>query len=123
MLKDVPLTLPLIINPSHCLYKRTQINTCRDKSDNLISSPNLLLISDISVVSNNPVADALSQLEIQAIQQGPSMIDFTAMAISQQSHQEFQAIQLSTSWSLKFTDIFIDGTDTTLVCDTSTGVL
>ena len=50
------------------------------------------------------------------------MIDFTAMAISQQSHQEFQAIQLSTSWSLKFTDILIDGTDTTLVCDTSTGV-
>ena len=36
------------------------------------------------------------------------MIDFTAMAISQQSHQEFQAIQLSTSSSLKFTDILID---------------
>ena len=81
--------------------------------------------SDIRNISgsNNPVADALSRLEIQAIQQGPSMIDFTAMAISQQSHQEFQAIQLSTSSSLKFTDILIDGTDTTLVCDTSTGIL
>ena len=51
------------------------------------------------------------------------MIDFTAMAISEQSHQEFQAIQLSTSSSLKFADILIDGTETTLVCDTSTGIL
>ena len=51
------------------------------------------------------------------------MIDFTAMTISQHSDQELQAIQSSTSSSLKFTDIPIDGIDTTLVCDTSTDVL
>ena len=75
------------------------------------------------ISQNNSVADALSRLEIQAIQQGPSMIDFTAMAISLQSDQELQAIQSSISLSLKFTDIPIEVTDTTLVCDTSTGVL
>ena len=79
------------------------------------------LTSDIRHISgsNNPVADALSQLEIQAIQQRPLMIDFAAMAISQQSDQELQAIQSSSSSSLKFTDIPIEGTETTLVCDTS----
>ena len=70
-----------------------------------------------------PVSDTLSPLEIQAIHQGPSMIDFTAMAISQQSDQELQAIQSSSSSSLKFTDLPIEGINTTLVCDTSTCVL
>ena len=81
--------------------------------------------SDIRHISgsNNPVADALSRLEIQVIQQGSSMIDFTAMAISQQSDQELKAIQLSISSSLNFTDIPIEGTDTTLFCDNSTYVL
>ena len=51
------------------------------------------------------------------------LIDFAAMAISQQSDQELQAIQLSSSSSLRFTDILIVGTETTLVCDTSTDVL
>ena len=51
------------------------------------------------------------------------MIDFAAMAISQQSDYEVQAIQSSCSSSLKFADISIEGTETTLVCDTSTGVL
>ena len=51
------------------------------------------------------------------------MLDFAAMAISQQSDQELQVIQSSSSSSLKFTDIPIEGTETNLVCDTSTGVL
>ena len=51
------------------------------------------------------------------------MLDFGAMAISQQSDQELQVIQSSSSSSLKFTDIPIEGTETNLVCDTSTGVL
>ena len=81
--------------------------------------------SDIRHVSgsNNPVADALSRLEILATQQGPTMIDFKAMAIAQQSDPELQLIQSSQSSSLKFTMVPIEGTDTTLVCDTSTGIV
>ena len=86
-----------------------------------ISSPNLLLISDISSC-NNSVADALSRLEIRAIHQRPLMIDFAAMAFSEQSDQELQVIQSLSSSSLKFTDIPIADTETTLVCNTSTGV-
>ena len=51
------------------------------------------------------------------------MIDFAAKAMSQQSDQKVQAILSSSSSSLKFTDVPIEGTDTTLVCDTSTGIL
>ena len=50
------------------------------------------------------------------------MIDFAAKAIYQQSDQELQAIQPLSSSSFKFTDIPIEGTETTLVCDSSTGV-
>ena len=78
--------------------------------------------SDIHHVSgtDNPVADALSRVDIQAIHQIPPTIDFTAIAAAQLTDRELRHLK-ETSTSLKFSDIPITGTNYTLVCDTSTG--
>ena len=78
--------------------------------------------SDIRHVSgrDNPVADALSCVDIQAIDQLSPSIDFTAMAAAQASNPELHKLQ-TTSTSLKFAEFPIDGTSVTLLCDTSTG--
>ena len=79
--------------------------------------------SDIRHVTgpNNPVADALSRLDINAIHQLPRGIDFVAMAAAQHSDKELQKLQTSTSISLKFAEIPLEGTDVKLICDISTG--
>lgn len=78
--------------------------------------------SDIRHVKgkDNPVADALSRIDIQAVHQLPPSTDFTAIAAAQQSDQELQQLR-STSTSLNFTDVPLPGTDYVLVCDQSTG--
>ena len=73
-----------------------------------------------TVGRDNPVADAFSRVDIQAIHQLPPSIDLTAMATAQLSDPELQKLQ-TTSTSLKFTEVPIEGTSTTLLCDISTG--
>ncbi len=55
----------------------------------------LQLTSDIRHVSgsNNPVADALSHIDIQAVHHVPSMIDFAAMATAQSTDRELQNLK------------------------------
>ncbi len=79
------------------------------------------ITSDIRHVSgtDNPVADALSRISIQAIHQIPPNIDFTAIAIAQSTDTELQHLKESNT-SLKFSNIPIEGTDHTIVCDIST---
>ena len=69
---------------------------------------------------DNPVADALSRIDISAIQQLPPTIDFSAIAQAQQEDTELQRIRQSTT-SLKFLDIPVPGTNFKLTCDISTG--
>ena len=68
----------------------------------------------------NSVADALSRIDIQAIQQMPLLIDFTTMAQVQGQDEELSKLRTS-STSLKFIDFHIQGSDTTIACDISTG--
>ena len=76
--------------------------------------------TDIRHISgnDNSVADALSRVDIQALNQLPPIIDFRAMADGQATDPELS--QSSTS-SLKLEKIPVQGTDITLFCDTSTG--
>ena len=59
--------------------------------------------SDIRHVNgtDNCVADALSQIETNALHQLPPIIDFKAIAEAQQTDSEFTQLQSSTS-SIKF---------------------
>ena len=68
--------------------------------------------------SNNPVADALSRVDINALQQ-PNGIDFTAMAVVQQTDPEVLEV-LRSSLALNLTPIPLSNGDTSLICDTST---
>ena len=79
--------------------------------------------SDIRHVSgrDNTPADALSRIDIQAIQQLPPSIDFKAVAEAQQSDPELSTLRQSTSSSLQFVSRPLDDTDLTLVGDNSTG--
>jgi cleavage and polyadenylation specificity factor subunit 1 len=70
--------------------------------------------------SDNPVADALSRANIQAVHQVPPQIDFSAMAAAQSTDCEFQQLK-DTSTTLNFVTVPIEGTDLTLICDVSTG--
>ena len=78
--------------------------------------------TDIRHVSGqaNPVADALSRLDIQAIHETQPSIDFKAMATAQSSDPELKRIR-ATSTSLKLAEFPLEGAKTALVCDTSTG--
>ena len=68
----------------------------------------------------NPVVDALSHLDIQAIHETQPSIDFKAMATAQSSDPELKRIR-TTSTSLKLAEFPLEGAKTALVCDISTG--
>ena len=67
--------------------------------------------------SNNPVADALSRVDINALQQ-PNGIDFTTMAVAQQTDPELLEM-LRSSLALNLIPIPLS-TGNTLICDMST---
>ena len=67
----------------------------------------------------NAAADALSRISVNAISP-VSTIDFQAMALAQQSDQEFHHLQ-SSNTSLSLEPVQLPASDTTLICDTSTG--
>ena len=77
--------------------------------------------SDIQHVkgAHNPVADALSRIEINALDQRQD-IDFEEMAKAQEGDQELS--NLSSSTSLKLSKVPIPASTVTIVCDLSTGV-
>ena len=71
---------------------------------------------------NNPVADALSRIEIDALVTGvPPEIDLAAMAEAQKEDPEIQAIHSSQPSSLKVEAIPVLMSTDTILCDTSTG--
>ena len=67
----------------------------------------------------NPVADALSHLDIQALHETKPSIDFKAMATAQTSDPELKQIR-ATSTSLKPTEFLLEGAKSAVVFDTST---
>ena len=77
--------------------------------------------SDIQHVkgAHNPVADALSRIEINALDQRQD-IDFEEMAKAQEGDKELS--NLSSSTSLKLSNVPIPASTVTIVCDLSTGV-
>ena len=79
--------------------------------------------SDIQHVkgANNPVADALSRIEVNALGKCQD-IDFEAMAKAQGQDQDLSALQSSSSSSLKLSSVPVPASTTTIVCDLSTGV-
>ena len=68
----------------------------------------------------NLVADALSRIVINGVHSFGQGIDFTAMATAQQDDQEMDTYKTATS-GLSLQDIPFGPTDTTLLCDISTG--
>ena len=108
---DKPLTYSLFCNPHR--YSPRQVRHL-----DFISQ----FTSDIRHVSgpDNPVADALSRIHIQAIHQVPPVINFTDIATAQLHDLELKQLK-ENSTSLKFSDIPIEGTNYTLVCDISIG--
>ena len=80
---------------------------------------------DIRYISGteNPVADALSRIELNAFQDKWSqVIDFEAIAKAQQGDSELTNLQ-SSQTSLKLEAVPIPGSNTTIICDTSTKTL
>lgn len=74
--------------------------------------------------SDNPVADALSRIEANALHSDNSVlttIDFNAIAAAQQQDTELQQLQSSPT-SLKLQSVPVPTSNSTLVCDMSTGV-
>lgn len=96
-----PLTYSLFCNPHR--YSPRQVRHL-----DFISQ----FTSDIRHVSgpDNPVADALSPIHIQAIHQVPPVINFTDIATAQLHDLELKHLK-ETSTSLKFSDIPIEGTN------------
>ena len=82
--------------------------------------------SDIRHVKGtaNAPADALSQIEMNALLDGsPPVVDFRAMAAAQATDQDILRLQASpSSSSLKLEAVPLSMSDTTILCDTSTGV-
>ena len=72
--------------------------------------------------TDNSVADALSRIGANALHDNrPPVVDFEEMATAQQEDPELLKLQSSTS-SLTLKAIPLPTSDTTIVCDTSTGV-
>ena len=70
--------------------------------------------------SNNSVADALSDVETNALHTDPAnAIDFKAITEAQHNDPDLQS---SSTHSLKLKVMPIPTSDSTIVCDTSTGV-
>ena len=72
----------------------------------------------------NPVADALSRVQASAIHSAvsPPAVDFSAMSAAQSEDSELQRLQADSSLQLQFEQRPLPLSDTTLVCDVSTGV-
>jgi hypothetical protein len=71
---------------------------------------------------NNPVADALSHIETNALVTVlPPVIDFAAMAEAQKTDPEIQALQSSPPSSLKVESIPVLMSTDIILCNTSTG--
>ena len=69
---------------------------------------------------DNPVADALSRIEVNALQQCQG-IDFDELAKAQTNDPDLAALQ-SSSMSLNLESVPVPASDTTLICDLSLGV-
>ena len=71
---------------------------------------------------DNPVADALSRVEMNALITGePPVVNFAAMAKAQTTDPQIRALQSSPSTSLKVEAIPLDSSSDTMLCDVSTG--
>ena len=73
--------------------------------------------------SDNPVADALSRIEANAVHSDnsvPTIIDFSDIAATHQRDTELLQLQ-SSSTSLKLQPVSLPTSNSTLVCDMSTG--
>ena len=73
---------------------------------------------------DNPVADALSCIEANALHSDnsvPPIIDFNALAAARQHDTEFQQLQSSPT-SLKLQSVPVPTSNSTLVCDMCTGL-
>ena len=80
--------------------------------------------SDIRHVkgTNNPAADALSCIEVNALPVNQSnLLDFNEMARAQHKDPDLVKLRTSTACSLALHDIPLPMSDSTIVCDTSTG--
>ena len=75
--------------------------------------------------ANNPVADALSRIDINAIHHIPFSSEPETLARAQQADEELQNLLKSQSTSLKLSPVISheQGTEITLICDTSTCML
>ena len=72
---------------------------------------------------DNAVADALSRIDVHALQHQTGTIDYVEMASAQSTDPEIQRLQNgSTTTSLVLKAIPLEGSNLTLLCDTSTGV-
>ena len=78
--------------------------------------------TDIQHISghNNPVADALSCIELNAITSQPPVIDFTQLAAAQKEDSQLQQLTQDNS-SLSLKSMPAPTTDVMLLCDVSTG--
>ena len=78
--------------------------------------------TDIQHISghNNPVADALSRIELNAITSQPPVIDFTQLAAAQKEDSQLQQLTQDNS-SLSLKSMPAPTTDVMLLCDVSTG--
>jgi transposase InsO family protein len=79
--------------------------------------------SDIRHVKGtaNAPADALSRIEVNAIRDGlPPVVDFRAMAEAQANDQDIRRLKCSSSLNLE--EVPLAMSDSTILCDTSTGV-
>ena len=73
--------------------------------------------------TNNPVADALSRIGVNALPPNqPPIVDFEAMAKAQAEDPELRALQSSPTSTLQFTTMPQLASASSLVCDMSTGV-
>nr|XP_037275217.1 uncharacterized protein LOC119167794 [Rhipicephalus microplus] len=104
--------------------------TCESTTTNSAHTPHEIrqlafiseFTSDIRHISgkHNPVADALSRIEINAFMNEHPPVDFAAMATAQQDDSELQVLRLQENF-LKLDDLQLSGCAILLVCDTSTG--
>ena len=83
-------------------------------------------ITDIRHVkgSDNAVADTLSRIEMNAlVDASPTLVDLIAMNKAQRTDPDLTRLLSSpSSTALKLSEVLLSMTDTTIYCDTSTGV-
>ena len=70
--------------------------------------------------NDNPVADALSRVGVNTLSPKPPVVDFKAMAAAQQEDPEIQQFEAPGS-SLSLQPMPVHTSDTTILCDVSTG--